>query len=169
MVTEPSVDTEIKNLSANNKPEKVKFEDLSYDEQRAIIDQKELDDIEKEDIKNIKLIKCKKCKKSLKIDPKIFMESKKNRAIIETCKNCDMQNRIQVKFQQDINGLIHANISQNLRGYSWVENAPFKFSDDELRKWVAEENGKILDNKSSFQRREEQILVRALNLALNGK
>lgn len=111
--------------------------------------------------KKIKDIKCGMCETPLKIDPKPFLK-KGVKAKIIVCPNCDMQNRVQIKYQGNPE-VEEAIISRSLKEYAWETKAPGQFTLDELKKWFSTEAGRVEGNRSRFPKREDQIIIMAIN------
>lgn len=118
-----------------------------------------------EETKKIKSIKCKSCDTNLKLKPKDIM--KKGRvAKMVACPKCEMMNRVLIVYENNpevAEGLIQITAQE----YAWETLAPSNFNEKHIKKWIAEENKRIINNMSRFPRREEQILVRALDILLN--
>ncbi len=114
-----------------------------------------------EEKKKIKDIKCGMCETPLKVDPKNFLK-KGVKAKMFVCPNCDMQNRVQVKYTGNPE-VEEAIITQSLRDYAWETKAPGKFGRNELEKWFSTEAERVEGNRSRFPKREDQIIIMAIN------
>jgi RNase P subunit RPR2 len=155
-----------KDMTTKEKTNAVEFEKLSYQEKLDYLHEQEEKKVHKSELKKIKDLKCIKCGTPFKLPAKTF-EDHRSKSIIEVCKKCDIQNRIGVRYHRDENGIRIAEYKQTLRGYPWETKLPGMFNGDETKKWVEDEDRRIQQNNSRYLRREDQIQVRALQLALD--
>jgi transposase-like protein len=121
----------------------------------------------KEQEKEIRKIKC-KCGRSLKVNPKEFMKEDKSKAKRYTCDKCQLQTKVQVTYRGKP-GEVEPDIKINRLGKAWANLPPSKLSDDQIKEWIANETENIKKGKSRFPKKEDQIQIRALDLALNQK
>lgn len=115
--------------------------------------------------KELRKIKC-KCGKSLKVNPKDFMGRDGTRAKRYTCEKCQLQTKVQVTYNKELGEL---ELKINRLQKAWVEMHPSKLSDDQIKEWVKDEVENLKRGRSKFPRKEEQILLRAIDLAINPK
>lgn len=111
--------------------------------------------------KKITEVNCGMCGTKLGVDPKPFLK-KGVKAKVIVCPECDMQNRVQVKYQGNPEEE-EAIITQSLKDYAWETKAPGKFDLGELKKWFENEGSRIEGNRSRFPKREDQIIIMAIN------
>lgn len=157
---------QIKEVNNGTILEEIKSEEEA-DEVIEIAKQKKAELKLKEQEKEIRKIKC-KCGKSLKVNPKDFMIADKSKAKRYTCDKCQLQSKVQITYNGEP-GEVEPDIKINRLQKAWVEMHPSKLSDKQLCEWVADENESIKKNRSKFPRREDQLMIRALDLALNSK
>jgi len=121
----------------------------------------------KEEEKKITDIKCVNCHTKLRVKPEEVMEKGTHVKSFE-CPKCGMINNVEVVYR-DIpeNSTSHIRILR--RGFAWKVLTPSKMSTKHIRSWIREEDRKIRERTSQGYRREEMIMLRALNLALNRK
>lgn len=131
---------------------------------QAIAESKKIEFHLKDEAKKIRAIKC-SCGNSLKLKPKEFMVTDKSKAKKIECSKCHRYTRVQIQYKGNPENT-EAIIKIKAGNFAWESDVPGSLSDENLVKWIAEEEEKIKNNQSSFIRREEQILVRCINLAL---
>lgn len=117
--------------------------------------------------KRIKNLKCVDCKTKLRVKPEDVMQKGTVKKSYE-CPKCGLFNQITITYW-DSPEHSEADIKVLRRGFGWNVLKPSKMKDEHVKKWVEDENRKIMENKSQGFRRHEKIIIRALHLALNKK
>ncbi len=79
------------------------------------------------------------------------------------CDTCHRLHRLKV-FYPDEPGLSTGEIILTAMEFAWRTNHPSKMTEDQLTIWLDEESKRIVKNKSEYIRRDEQLMLRILDM-----
>jgi len=118
--------------------------------------------------KKIKAVECKSCGTRLRLKPEDFMQTGVPPRMFE-CPKCEVLNKVHVSYDAPPEEYGEAIITIRMKGFAWESVHPGKLSPKHIKTWLEEEDKKIIANKSTILSREEQMMVRAMNIILNSK
>jgi hypothetical protein len=119
--------------------------------------------LDEEKAKLKKLNKCAtpKCKGKLEgFDVNKFLMKGRKSYRLE-CNKCHRLHRVLVIYQ-DEPGLCSGELSVTPLEFAWRTNHPSKMTDDQLTVWLDDEDKKVIDNKSNYIKRDDQLVIRSL-------
>ncbi|MDH7506206.1 MAG: hypothetical protein QHH15_00260 [Candidatus Thermoplasmatota archaeon] len=79
------------------------------------------------------------------------------------CEKCHRMHRLLIIYN-DEPGLEEGEITITPLEYAWRTNHPAKMTEEQLSIWVNDESEKVVENRSVYMRRDEQLLIRTLNM-----
>lgn len=124
---------------------------------------KKLLDNDKKKLRSLNKCLVKDCNGKLKDfnEEKYLQQGRKNYRL--ECAECGMLHRMSVFFR-DAPGLCEGEITIRTLEFSHRVGHPAKLNDKDLSAWLETEEKKVLDNRSEYQRRDEQIIIRCMNM-----
>lgn len=79
------------------------------------------------------------------------------------CEKCHRMHRLLVIYN-DEPGLEEGEITITPLEYAWRTSHPAKMTENQLKTWVADEADKVVGNRSVYIRRDEQLIIRTLEM-----
>lgn len=140
----------------------------SIDKKIENLEEKKIKVHMEEESKKIGDLTCLKCGEPLKVNPEDFMK-RGTKAKLIICPNCEIQNRVQIKYSVAPEELGEAEISRNVRDYAWETKSPSLFTMEDIRRWIGAEAERIQAKKGRYPSKEMQIIILALDSILNEK
>lgn len=138
----------------------------SIDKKIENLEEKKIKVHMEEESKKIGDLTCLKCGEPLNVNPEDFMK-RGTKAKLIICPNCEIQNRVQIKYSVAPEELGEAEISRNVRDYAWETKSPSLFTMEDIKRWIGAEAERIQAKKGRYPSKEMQIIILALNSILN--
>ena len=94
---------------------------------------------------------------------KFLMKGRKSYRL--ECTKCHRLHRLLVVYN-DEPGLCTGDLKIIPLEYAWRTNHPAKMTEEQLDIWMADEEKRVLDNKSNYVKRDDQLIIRSIAMMI---